>query len=253
MPNRRGFLALAATGALLNRSAVAQTADPRGLYRDYARCLPDFLSDLSAAAYKLRNTEIAMLTTSAAIRARQRWVRETFWRLVGGMPQRTPLNPRTVGSFDRAGYRLEKVVYESQPGFHVAANLYIPTTDTPPYPGVLFQMGHSTNGKASMAYQQCCQGLARLGYVVLAFDPMGQGERTYYPGSSPSRSRLGPDEEHTYPGRQMLLKGITSTRLQTWDAVRSLDYLASHSLVDPQRLASTGQSGGGTPPCCWPR
>ena len=179
MPNRREFLALTATGALLKQSAAAQTADPRGLYRDYARCLPEFLSDLAEAAYKLRNTEIARLTTSAAIRVRQQWVRETFWRLAGGMPERTPLNPRTVGSFDRAGYRLEKVVYESQPGFHVAANLYIPTTDKPPYPGVLFQMGHSTNGKASVVYQQCCQGLARLGYVVLAFDPMGQGERTY--------------------------------------------------------------------------
>src|SRR4051794_14780014 len=151
MPNRREFLALTATGALLKQSATAQTADPRGLYRDYARCLPDFLSDLAEAAYKLRNTEIAKLTTSAAIRARQQWVRETFWKLVGGMPERTPLNPRTVGSFDRAGYRLEKVVYESQPGFHVAANLYTPTTDRPPYPGVLFQMGHSTNGKASGA------------------------------------------------------------------------------------------------------
>jgi dienelactone hydrolase len=97
-----------------------------------------------------------------------------------------------------------------------------------------------------VAYQQCCQGLARLGYVVLAFDPMGQGERSYYPGSSPSRSRLGADEEHTYPGRQMILKGITSTRLQTWDAIRSLDYLASRPFVDPRRLASTGQSGGGT-------
>ena len=113
-------------------------------------------------------------------------------------------------------------------------------------PACCSRWGTRPNGKASGVYQQCCQGLARLGYMVLAFDPMGQGERTYYPGSSPSRSRLGADEEHTYPGRQMILKGITSTRLQTWDAIRSLDYLASHPLVDPKRLASTGQSGGGT-------
>jgi hypothetical protein len=41
MPNRREFLALTAIGALLKQSAAAQTTDPRGLYRDYARCLPD--------------------------------------------------------------------------------------------------------------------------------------------------------------------------------------------------------------------
>ena len=159
---------------------------PSGLYRDYSRCLPDYLHDLADAAYALRNAEIAKLTTPAAIEARQQWVSETFWKLVGGMPERTPLNPRTIASFERKKYRVEKVVYESQPGFHVSANLYVPTTSKPPYPGVLFQMGHSPNGKAAELYQQCCQGLAELGYVVLAFDPMGQGERTYYPGSSPS-------------------------------------------------------------------
>ena len=78
VPTRREFLALAAAGALLKRSAMAQTTDPKGLYRDYARCLPEFLSDLAEAAYKLRNAEIAKLTTSAAVRVRQQWVRETF-------------------------------------------------------------------------------------------------------------------------------------------------------------------------------
>src|SRR5262245_43213434 len=104
MPTRREFLALTAAGALLRQSAVAQITDPKGLYRDYARCRPDFLSDLAEAAYRLRNAEIAKSTTSEAIKARQQWVRETFWKLVGGMPERTPLKARTVGSFDRAGY-----------------------------------------------------------------------------------------------------------------------------------------------------
>src|SRR5215471_392435 len=246
MNNRREFLALGAVGAVLRVEGMAQQRVPAIIYRDYSRCLPDYLRDLAERAYRSRNRAIAKLTTPAAIRERQQWVTETFWSLIGGMPERTSLNARTVGSLERPGYRLEKVVYESQPNFHISGNLYIPTSGQPPFPGVLFQMGHTVNGKAGDTYQICCQALARLGYLVLGFDPMGQGERTYYPGNRPSRSRLGADEEHTFPGRQMVLNGITSTRLQTWDAVRSLDYLASHPLVDPKRLASTGQSGGGT-------
>jgi hypothetical protein len=34
--------------------------------------------------------------------------------------------------------------------------------------------------------------------------------------------------------------------MHVWDAVRSLDVLAAHPMVDKARLASTGQSGGGT-------
>jgi dienelactone hydrolase len=245
MLTRRELLELASAAAAV-KLARAQSNGPSVLYRDYSRCLPDYLRALADRAYRLRNGEIAKLTSPGAIRERQEWVTRTFWKLVGGMPERTPLNARTVGSFQREGYRLEKIVYESQPNFFISANLYIPTMGRPPYPGVLFQMGHTTNGKAGDLYQRCCQGLVRLGYLVLGFDPMGQGERTYYPGAVPFRSRLGADEEHTRPGRQMLLKGDTSTRLQLWDSVRSLDYLASHPLVDPGRLASTGQSGGGT-------
>ncbi len=218
---------------------------PGVLYRDYSRCLPDYLRFLAARAYGRRNRAIAELTTSEAIRKRQRWVRETFWRLAGGRPRRTPLNARVVGVLERAGYRLEKVVYESQPGLFVPANLYVPTRGRPPFPGVLFQLGHSLAGKAAPAYQKCCQGLARLGYVVLTFDPMGQGERRGH--SREYLQRLAHhDGEHTIPGRRMLLTGDTATRLMVWDAVRSLDYLASRSEVDPTRLASTGNSGGGT-------
>jgi dienelactone hydrolase len=227
--------------------ALAAAPYPGLSYRDYSRCLRDYLRDLADRAYRKRNSEIEKLTTSGAITARQRWVRDTLWKLAGGMPERTPLNARTLGSFDRSGYRVERILYESQPRFHIPANLYIPTKGSAPFPGVLFQMGHSLNGKANDSYQNCCQGLAQLGYLVLAFDPMGQGERTYYPEENLSRTRLSSaDEEHTLPGKQMLLYGDTSTRLQVWDAVRSLDYLAAHPQVDPKRLAATGQSGGAT-------
>lgn len=233
------------TALTLAAASLAARADVQ--YRTYARCLPDYLSRLAREAYEKRNIEVAKLTKPAAIRARQAWVRETFWQLVGGQPERTALNTKVVGSFDRPAYRVEKLIYESQPGLFIPANLYIPKAHKPPYPGVLFQLGHSLNGKAAEPYQKCCQGLAQLGYLVLAFDTMGQGERTYYPKPGGTLTRLGSaDDEHTRPGKQMLLVGDTATRMQTWDAVRSLDVLASHPLVDPKRLASTGQSGGGT-------
>ncbi len=236
----RRTLLLTGAGALLTRGATIR-------YREYSRCLPDYLAELARDAYERRNRAIAKLTNQGAIHEYQRWARETFWRLAGGEPDRTPLQTRTTGTFERGGYRVEKLIYESQPGLVIPANLYIPTRGTPPFPGVLFQMGHSLNGKAAEPYQKCCQGLARLGYVVLAFDPMGQGERTYYPGPGGVTTRLdSADEEHTVPGRQMLLVGDTATRMQVWDAVRSLDVLAAHPLVDKGRLASTGQSGGGT-------
>src|SRR5512138_785075 len=115
MLTRRHMLSLASSATLAGRALTAQGDGPSVLYRDYSRCLPDYVRALAEKAYRLRNAEIAKLTTPAAIRSRQRWVAETFWKLVGGMPERTPLNARTVGSFDREGYRLEKVVYESQP------------------------------------------------------------------------------------------------------------------------------------------
>lgn len=238
-------IGFAVHGAL---NARATSAELSGFYyRNYSKCLPDYLSGLAREAYEKRNRALSLLTNQHAIEKRQEWVRQTFWKLVGGKPERTPLNPRITGHLDRDGYRLEKVAYESLPGTFISANLYIPNNHKAPHPGVLFQMGHASTGKAFASYQKCCQGLARLGYVVLAFDPMGQGERINYPDSTGTNTRLSSiDEEHSRPGKQLLLLGSSATRYQVWDATRSLDYLASHPLVDADRLASTGQSGGGT-------
>jgi pimeloyl-ACP methyl ester carboxylesterase len=137
-------------------------------------------------------------------------------------------------------------LYESQPRLFVSANLYVPE-GRGPFPAVLFQSGHSWEGKAYPSYQRCCQGLAQLGFVVLAFDPIGQGERINYLDASGIHSRLSScDAEHTVPGKQMILFGDSCTRLQLWDAIRSLDYLVSFPFVDSRRVASVGHSGGGT-------
>jgi len=231
-------------GVLAAGRSMAQTEIT---YRDYSRCLPDYIAGLAADAYRRRNRRIAGLTTVPAIEKYQAWARATFLRLAGGLPQRTDLNLRSTSAFERAAYRVEKLVYESQPGFFVTANLYLPRDTAGRLPGVLVQAGHSAAGKGYTFYQRLCQGLAQLGYVVLIFDPMGQGERTNYLQPGDWLTRLGSsDDEHTVPGRQMLLAGETATRYELWDAIRSLDVLAQHPAVDPARLASAGQSGGGT-------
>src|SRR5690606_5435135 len=98
----------------------------------------------------------------------------------GPEPKRTPLNPRTTGIVEREDYTIEKIIFESRPNFPVTANLYLPKNITTPRPGVVGTCGHSTNGKAAEAYQSFAQGLAKLGYVCLIFDPIGQGERLQY-------------------------------------------------------------------------
>jgi dienelactone hydrolase len=244
MTRRELFLAAAAATTQLNSQLHAELP-ARIDYHDYPSILPDHVRALAKTAYEKRNRDIAATTSPDAIRKRQRWARETFWKLAGTAPASTPLQVRKTGSLTRKTYRIDKLLYESRPGVVISADLYVPQ-GSGPFPGVLFQMGHAGNGKASETYQRCCQGLAQLGYLVLAFDPMGQGERTNYPGPK-GLTRLGSvDEEHTLPGQQLLLIGQTATMWQTWDAIRSLDVLASHPQVDAKRLASTGQSGGAT-------
>ena len=133
--------------------------------------------------------------------------------VVGLSPKPWRPSHQVARYLQRAGYRIDKIVYESRPGFFVVANVYTPEGDGP-FPGVLFQLGHSRNGKAYDSYQRCCQGLVKLGYVVLAFDPMGQGERAYYPARDGMTRLSSPDEEHSRPGRQMLLVGDSMTRFQ---------------------------------------
>src|SRR5260370_1296300 len=103
---RRTFLAAPFIGSL-----AAATR-----YRDYARCLPDYLPPLPTPAYKHGKAPIANPTTPEPTPPRQHWVRETFWQLTGGKPERTPLNLRKTGEFARANYSVERLIYESQPG-----------------------------------------------------------------------------------------------------------------------------------------
>ncbi len=214
--------------------------------RDFWNDWPGYLTAEMKRLRGLRQAQLATIRSEAAARERVATIRARIWELIGGEPQRTPLNARVTGSLDRGSYRIEKVVFESFPEVYVTANLYIPNQGKPPYPAILAPVGHSDSGKAYHYYQHLYQNLARKGYVVLTYDPFGQGERIQYPDPKTGKSLYGPVGEHDQAGQPMVLAGESFALYCAWDGIRGLDYLLSRPEVDTSRLGCTGQSGGGT-------
>ncbi|MCS7314124.1 MAG: acetylxylan esterase [Bryobacterales bacterium] len=215
-------------------------------YREIRNMLPVYLKRLASERLAERARRIEGLSARNLDEHRRR-VREAILRGIGGLPERTPLNARVTGVLEREDYRIEKIIFESQPGFHVTANLYLPKGGSPPYPAVLYPLGHEPGAKAYPVWQRMLATLARNGYVALAWDTVGQGERIQlydedFGGSKLVQSTL----EHTMQGIQCLLVGDSLARYTIWDGIRALDYLLSRPEVDAKRVAVTGNSGGGT-------
>jgi cephalosporin-C deacetylase-like acetyl esterase len=209
--------------------------------------LPD-LTPEAMERLRARAAKIAAIRTPEQVRERQQHIRERILAQIGSFPEKTPLRPKITGVLQRDGYRVEKLIFESQPNYFVTANVYLPASGSPPFPAVVGVAGHSAAGKAAAFYQTVWISLARRGFVVLAFDPMGQGERSEYFDADLGRSKLGAGgtREHTMAGVQCLLTGTTFARYEIWDGIRAVDYLVSRKEVDPKRIAVAGNSGGGT-------
>jgi len=214
---------------------------------DYSRDLERYLIRLSNEARERRDSVIRAISTRQAVLDRQQAVVAELWKMLGGPLERTPLNPRVTGVVERESYRIEKLTFESRPRLSVTANLYVPA-GTGRRPAILAPLGHSTNGKAWPSYQRLFSNLARKGYVVLAYDPFGQGERIEYPGARPGQSTIegGGTGEHEYAGRRLILLGVNFSLFRAWDGIRGIDYLLTRAEVDPARIGCCGQSGGGT-------
>ncbi len=186
------------------------------------------------------------LGTKADAEAYVRAVREKVRLCFGPLPEKTPLNPRVTGVLERDAYRIEKVLFESRPGFLVTGNLYVPKGGSFPRPAVVGSCGHNDKAKAAEAYQAFSQGLARMGYVVLTIDPIGQAERMQYVDEQLRPRRGTGDREHLYAGNQQFLVDEFFGTWRAWDAMCAIDYLLTREEVDPKHLGMTGTSGGGT-------
>jgi dienelactone hydrolase len=173
------------------------------------------------------------------------------------MPEKCPLNAVIHGRIDRDDYTIEKVYFQSYPGFYVTGNLYRPKGKAGRLPAVLSPHGHWVNGRlyeapdkevkkqldsgwekdadaARYPMQARCANLAKLGCIVFLYDMVGYADA---------------DAEHfphraTYRDLDSDLHGLSVFGLQTWDSIRSLDFLESLPDVDRKRIAITGASGG---------
>ncbi len=161
---------------------------------------------------------------------------ENIRTAAGTFSEPCPLDVQEHGSIRLEGYTLKKITYQSRPGMRVTANLYLP--DGPgPFPGVLNAHGHWSQGKIAVRVQARGHVLARDGFVVLAVDAFGAGERGTQPGCF---------EYHGVGlGASLLNIGETLLGMQVYDNIRGIDLLQSLDCVDPDKIGVTGASGGG--------
>lgn len=217
-------------------------------YWDVGNQLADHIRRRCLEAAAREAQEKAVLSSTKDFESRRERVRQAFLKALGGLPEKSgDLKAEVTGVIHGPGFRIEKVIFQSLPEFFVTANLYVPANVPLPGPAVLFLCGHSRDGKAYPVYQKVCRALAQAGFVVLAIDPVGQGERMQY--VNPRTGKLDVEwgtYEHSHAGLQCTIAGFSIARYFINDAIRALDYLCSRSEVDSTRVGVTGNSGGGT-------
>jgi dienelactone hydrolase len=264
MLSRRDVLALSAAGAIPTALpdlvwALADDTDPTKVFTGDKKP-----TDVRLGAPKTLNDYFPFVVpkTKEAWESRRKQLREQMLVASGlwPMPEKTPLNAVVHGKIAKEGYTIEKVFFASMPGHYVCGNLYRPVVDSdkpPKHPGVLFAHGHWAGGrfhddgeKAAKAsvdakgepdldrgryfMQALPATLAKLGFVVFHYDMIGYADSTAIP------------HREGFKDAEADLRLQSFMGLQTWNSVRSLDFLASLPDVNPKKLGMTGASGGGT-------
>jgi dienelactone hydrolase len=190
------------------------------------------------------------------------------------MPTKTPLNAVIHGKIDQGDYTVEKVYFESAPGFFVTGNLYRPKNISGKVPAVVFPHGHWVDARflnqsekyvreeiatgqerfeqgGRSRFQSMCVQLARMGCVVWQIDALSDSDsKQFSPEVIHKFAKQRPEMNRTEgwglysPQAEANLQSVMG--LQTLNSIRSIDFLLTLPEVDPNRLAVTGSSGGGT-------
>ena len=189
------------------------------------------------------------LTSKVSVLARQQEIRSKYLKLLGELPEKTPLNAVVVDTIQTDnGYHIEKLHYQSVPDHHVTANFYIPDSGSAPFPSVLVLCGHYPIAKTYTDYQKLCMLMAKNGMAALIIDPICQGERYQVTDADGNLTLLGQSgtSAHSRLDVGSVLNGTSIAAYELWDSHRAVDYLYSRTdVVDTSKIGCTGHSGGG--------
>jgi cephalosporin-C deacetylase-like acetyl esterase len=172
-------------------------------------------------------------------------LRRSLLAMIARLPtKKTNLHAEITGRVSSTGFHIEKLIYQSLPGLYVTALVYAPENGDKLHPAILVPAGHSADGKNH--YQALCERLALRGYLVISWDPVGQGERSQFWDAKAKKSRYNLIcGEHAVMGNLAYLAGANLARWEVWDGMRAVDYLLTRADVDGSRINITGTSGGG--------
>ena len=167
------------------------------------------------------------------------------------MRDRPPLRTYVFGKIEHSGYSVEKVCFQTLPGFYLAGNLYRPLgRGRGPFPAVLNPHGHWKEGRLADnkdgSVPARCISFARQGMIAFSYDMVGYND-TFFPDYGDVPAEQFYLRHRRFATNQVnLLWNISLMGLQTWNSIRALDFLESLPDVNRKRLACTGASGGGT-------
>ena len=194
-----------------------------------------------------REAEINALKTADDWAKHQIEVRDRMMRAIGPFPEKTPLHPQITGTINRKDLKVEKIIFQSRPGFYVTAAMFLPKRRPKKAPAIIYCSGHTYLSFRSPVYQHVILNLVKKGFIVFAIDPVGQGERIEYSAEdAPYLNAQKSTNQHSYPGAQCFATGNTLANIMIWDGIRAVDYLLTRKEVDSARIGITGRSGGGT-------
>ena len=231
---------------VFSQIATLNVLDTWRMYSDKENALYKYYLSQAEKDIAEREMLVAGLTTKSDWVKHQKEIRKILGKVIGTFPEKTPLNAKVVGVSEKEDYRVEKIIYESRPEFYVTAALYIPKNLKGKAPAIIHVIGHMQEAFRKDHYQRSAINFVKKGFIVLTFDPIGQGERVQYYSPELGKSAIGGTvEEHMYMGLQTLLVGKSLANYFVWDGIRAVDYLISRKDVDAVRIGITGLSGGG--------